>query len=607
MKKSFFLFFAFVMVLPIWAQNNVITYTASEKLKDTTGLAMPGLHVNDFNVPIISHTFSDGVGIITFSGNVTYLFSDVFYGCSSLISITLPNTVTNICSGAFSGCSNLSSINIPSSVKEIGQSAFYHCSSLTTITIPSSVTKLESDVFDGCSSLTSITLPNSIQIIDFAAFRNCYSLTSFTIPDSVLRIGDEAFRGCTGLTSVTIPNSVTSIGDWAFAYCNGLTSITCKANTPPALESDVFQDVPRYIPLYVPAGSIPLYQAAAQWNEFDISYAACTYYYWFANDIDATTNSLTHNQDSFFSGGSRGSTPCIGTITVNDCSISITKRGGNSSTLTLSFSIPEHKIGTAYILASSGGTSDRTITLSNNSNYSQSGSTSAGSSPSAIIFENLVSGTYNFTTDGNASISFAAVSVCDAGDYGFEIADIISVSPGTTNLTWLPFDSAALYQLRIYSNQIAVDTTLSILADPDNGGTHLLSLPSPYRQPRIVLDDGVGTLVVVVFDDNSGATPSQPFVVSVSTASSYRIDLQYDMTVFGITDSIIHQESGIFTLNEGALLYDALDEVSYSPTFIPSSCFDLRGNSYPLSQWSSLPAGIYILHDGTSVRKILRH
>ena len=70
------------------------------------------------------------------------------------------------------------------------------------------------------------------------------------------------------MTSVTIPNSVTSIGDRAFSGCSGLTSITCKAITPPTLGSDVFYDVNKSIPLYVPAESVEAYQTADQWKDF---------------------------------------------------------------------------------------------------------------------------------------------------------------------------------------------------------------------------------------------------------------------------------------------------------------------------------------------------
>lgn len=102
------------------------------------------------------------------------------------------------------------------------------------------------------------------------SFSYCEDLLSVTIPNSVTTIKDTAFFSCTALTSLTLPASVESIGSIAFANCTGLTKITCEATTPPLLYADVFTGVPHTIPLYVPESSIPLYQAAEHWKDFDI-------------------------------------------------------------------------------------------------------------------------------------------------------------------------------------------------------------------------------------------------------------------------------------------------------------------------------------------------
>ena len=200
--------------------KNVIYYTSSD------GNIITPYNTNAFGVSIISNEYVDGLGVLTFDGDVKGIGASAFDGCKSLTSITIPDSVRSIGSDAFYNCTSLTSITIPDSVRSIGSNAFYNCYSLTSITIPDSVTRMGSHAFCNCTSLTSITIPDSVTSIGDHAFYNCTSLTSITIPDSVTSIGSNAFDYCTSLTSITIPDGVTSIGDRAFHYCTSLTSIT---------------------------------------------------------------------------------------------------------------------------------------------------------------------------------------------------------------------------------------------------------------------------------------------------------------------------------------------------------------------------------------------
>ena len=171
-----------------------------------------------------------GLISLTIPSSVTSIGEAAFNGCSGLTSLTIPSRVTSIGGGAFYGCSNLTSLTIPSSVISIGSSAFYSCSGLTSLTIPSSVTSIGNSVFFGCSGLTSLTIPSSVTSIGEGAFFACSGLTSLTIPSSVTSIGDDTFRGCSGLTSLTISSGVTSIGIGAFDGCSSLTSLTIPSS-----------------------------------------------------------------------------------------------------------------------------------------------------------------------------------------------------------------------------------------------------------------------------------------------------------------------------------------------------------------------------------------
>ncbi|MDE6079548.1 MAG: leucine-rich repeat domain-containing protein [Duncaniella sp.] len=151
-----------------------------------------------------------------------------FYKGRLLKSVTIPNSVKKIGAHAFESCTLFTSFTIPNSVKEIGEYAFYDCYNITSVTISESVTEIKGNVFSECWNLTSVSIPNSVKKIGKEAFYNCYRLTSVSIPNSVTEIGESAFELC-GLTSITIPNSLTEIRAHTFEYCP-LTSVSIPSS-----------------------------------------------------------------------------------------------------------------------------------------------------------------------------------------------------------------------------------------------------------------------------------------------------------------------------------------------------------------------------------------
>ena len=162
---------------------------------------------------------------------VTSISKGTFYGCVSLVSVSIPDSVTIINDGAFEGCQNLVSVIIPDGVTFIGDYAFRYCGSLTSVTIPEGVEYIGYETFYGCESLSSVTIPDSVTDICYDAFSYCGSLTSVTIPASVTDIWYGAFSYCGSLTSVTIPASVTDIGEGAFSDCSEEIVFTVEAGS----------------------------------------------------------------------------------------------------------------------------------------------------------------------------------------------------------------------------------------------------------------------------------------------------------------------------------------------------------------------------------------
>ena len=242
-------------------QSNEIWYTSTngsvERPYNTS--------TDTFGANIVSNTYKNGKGVITFDKEVTKIGSRAFYFCTHLTSVTIPDSVTSIGESAFEYCSSLTSVTIPDSVTSIGDSAFENCTSLTSINIPNRVLSIEHQAFRSCSSLRSITIPDSVLSIGENAFTYCTGeltlncnipnassssksafynskFTKITIGNNVTSIGNYAFYYCTAPTNITIPDSVISIGEGAFSNCINLISVTIIGNGATSIGGSAFQD-----------------------------------------------------------------------------------------------------------------------------------------------------------------------------------------------------------------------------------------------------------------------------------------------------------------------------------------------------------------------------
>ena len=240
---------------------------------------------------------------VTLNKRVTLIERSAFENCTSLTSITIPDSVASIKDHTFSGCTSLKEVNyngdlsawckidfnntysnpmcngaklylsgvelteatIPSDITDIKDYAFTGCTSLANATLHQRITSIGENAFSDCTSLISITIPDGITKIGYSVFSRCTSLASITIPDGVTTIEQYAFFRCSSLTSITIPNSVTSIHSEVFYDCTSLKEVYCKPTTPPNGPSSAFHNNASDRKIYVPRASVDAYKEAQYW------------------------------------------------------------------------------------------------------------------------------------------------------------------------------------------------------------------------------------------------------------------------------------------------------------------------------------------------------
>jgi len=93
-------------------------------------------------------------------------------------------------------------------------------------------------------------------------------------------INDNAFLQST-ITSIDLPEAITVFNSGAFRDCQTLRTIICRAETPPSTRihsiawdyADVFGSLdPDQVSVYVPKGTVMMYQEAGGWDAFSHYY-----------------------------------------------------------------------------------------------------------------------------------------------------------------------------------------------------------------------------------------------------------------------------------------------------------------------------------------------
>ena len=252
--------------------------------------------------------------------NLKRIGGNCFCHCTSLSgSLVIPNSVESIRYGAFQECRMLNgTLTLPSNITKIEMASFSECGFTGDLVIPDGVKFIEQGAFDGCSFNGQLTLGKNLEKVDERAFNNsifqgelvipkslqligeaafcycgfssivfekdseltklgkqafCYNrrlCEAVVLPEGLITVGERVFNSCSNLPSVVLPSTVTTIGSGAFGDCYYITRMQCDATTPPVVGSGAFDGIGKEnLTLEVPEQSVPLYQTANDWADFN--------------------------------------------------------------------------------------------------------------------------------------------------------------------------------------------------------------------------------------------------------------------------------------------------------------------------------------------------
>ena len=199
----------------------------------------------------------------------------LFLNGEEIIDLVIPSGVTELHQGAFQGGAQFTSVSIPNTITSIGYNAFSGCGSLNAVHI--------SDLVAWCNITFAATYSSNPLSYAHHLYLNNEEVKDLEIPNTVTSIKAGAFEGGSNIISVSIPNSVTSIESYAFSGCNSLKAVTLHSIEPIPLcweweweeysgtecaESVFPNGYSNNLSIYVPCGSMDIYQNAAGWSDY---------------------------------------------------------------------------------------------------------------------------------------------------------------------------------------------------------------------------------------------------------------------------------------------------------------------------------------------------
>ena len=135
--------------------------------------------------------------------------------------------ITKVGDNLFSGCESLKSVTIPEGYEVIGANAFNGCTYLQSVRM-GTVRTVGMNAFRGCSRLSGVDLGKALETVEEGAFYSCTDLGKIELPETARSIGKDAFYGCGGLTGVTLPEGLKRSASRRSTIVQGSQNSRCR-------------------------------------------------------------------------------------------------------------------------------------------------------------------------------------------------------------------------------------------------------------------------------------------------------------------------------------------------------------------------------------------
>jgi len=99
-------------------------------------------------------------------------------------------------------------------------------------------------------------------LTNFGSFVNCNNLKSVKIPEGLKSLAQQCFWRDTAWDYLDLPSTLTNLSWGNVRY---LAVLVCRAATPPSFRNVYYSSATK---LYVPAESVSLYRADANWSVY---------------------------------------------------------------------------------------------------------------------------------------------------------------------------------------------------------------------------------------------------------------------------------------------------------------------------------------------------